>query len=303
MKTVTAPLIAMFSTNQDFEQFDLYTFTLTSGLVVRYATCPFDVKFGGNTWLCSRSVGGIVIDEGSDTSGPRAHWTIGLNVGTWEVSIMPRVGDLIGSVPWSSAVRAGILDEATVRVDRGYVAAWPSTPTLTLVPVGILNVFFGRVAEIDFGRSAVQINMNDPRELLATNMPRNLYSAACRYALFSPQCTLNPASFASAVHVTGVGSTTQQFNAGLPAHPDNYFALGNAVFTSGQNAGLRMMIRSSVNASGLLSLLAPMPFPLVIGDALTIYPGCNKTTANCTAFGNLINYGGAPLIPTPETAA
>jgi uncharacterized phage protein (TIGR02218 family) len=215
---------------------------------------------------------------------------------------MPRSADVIGNILWSAAVQAGILDEATVRVDRGYVTAWPALPTLTLVPVGLVNVFFGRVAEIDFGRSAVQINMNDPRELLATNMPRNLYSAHCRYALFSPQCTLNRVSFASGVTVSGLSATTQQFNAGLPAHADNYFALGNAVFTSGLNAGLRMMIRSSVNSSGLLTLLAPMPFTIAIGDALTVYPGCDKTTTTCTAFGNLINFGGFALIPAPETS-
>lgn len=302
MKTANPALLALFSTNEPFEQFDLYTFTLSSGLVLRYANCPFDIVYGGNTWLCARSQGGIAIDEEGD-NGPRAHWTVGLDVGSWSITVMPRPGDVIGSLPWMHAVRAGILQEATCRVDRGYIYAWPDTPSLTLVPVGLVNVFFGRVAELDFGRSSVQININDPRELLDIDMPRNLYTAGCRYALFSPQCTLNKAAFASNVAVIGPVTSTQIITVNLPAVADNYFALGNLVFTSGENAGLRMMIRSSVTATGVLTLIAPLPYTIAPADALTIYPGCDKAVATCdTKFNNKLNYGGFTEIPAAETA-
>lgn len=301
MKTANATLLALFATDQPFEQFDLYEITLTSGLVLRYANCPFDVIYGGKTWLCSRN-GGIVLDEAGDSSGPRAHWTSGLDVGRWEITVMPRPQDLIGVLPWASAVRSGILQEATVRVDRGYVAAWPDIPTLTLVPAGTVNVFFGRVAIIDFGRSSIQININDPRELLDIDMPRNVYTTQCRYALFSPQCTLNKAAFAEAVAITAAAST-QQFSISAVGHPDAYYSLGNLVFTSGANVGLRMMVRSSIGATGALSLIAPMPFNVNVGDTLTVYPGCDKTVPTCTnKFNNKINHGGFTLIPSAETA-
>lgn len=302
MKSASPALLAMFSSDAHFEQFDLYTFTLISGLVLRYANCPFDVAFGGNTWLCARSPGGIAIDETGD-SGPRANWTMGFNTGSWQVSIMPRPADMLGSLPWLQSVRLGILQEATVRVDRGYVAAWPATPTLQLVPIGLVNVFFGRVAEIDLGRSLVQININDPRELLDVKMPRNVYSAHCRYALFDNQCSLRAADFRSPVAVTNLVSP-QQFRTTLVAgKPDNYFALGNAVFTSGLNNGLRSMIRSSIAGTGLLTLIAPMPFTIAVGDTLDIFPGCDKTESACTnTFHNKINFGGFKYIPAAETA-
>ena len=300
MKAASADLLALFATDQAFEQFDLYTFTLTSGLVLRYTNCAFNVVYGGHTWLCSTSPGSIVIDEDQD-GGPRAHWTADLNVGTWSVSVMPREADTLGSLPWLPAVRAGILDEATVRVDRGYVTAWPA-PALSLVPVGIVNVFYGRMAEIDFGRSAVQLSMNDPRELLATDMPRNLYSSQCRYALYDAQCTLDKTLNGVNVMVTSVTSQSAIICA-IPATRDNQYALGDLLFTSGLNAGLRMMIRSSNHNTGLLSLIAPMPFTVQPGDTLTIYPGCDKTQATCSAkFNNLINFGGFPFIPAAETA-
>lgn len=301
MKAANPTLLALFATNQPFEQFDLYTFTLSSGLVLRYANCGFDVSFGGHTWLCARTPGGIAIDEAADT-GPRAHWTVGLDTGTWAVTVMPRDTDTLGALPWLYAVRAGILQESTCRVDRGYVAAWPVIPSLSLVPAGTINVFFGRTAEIDFGRSSVQININDPRELLDSDQPRNLYTAGCRYALYSPQCTLNKALFATNAVISSHVST-QLFSISDLTRADNYYALGNLVFTGGDNAGLRMMVRSSIGATGALTLLAPMPFNVADGDAITAYPGCDKSVTTCDGkFNNKLNYGGFTEIPAAETA-
>jgi uncharacterized phage protein (TIGR02218 family) len=300
MKNANAALIGLFSTDQHFEQFDLYTFTLRSGLVLRYANCAFDVVVGANTFLCARSSGGVVIDEDQDQdSGPRAHWTNGFDTGTWEVTIMPRTGDLIGNKAWTTAVRAGLLDEASVRVDRGYINAWPTT--LALIPIGTINVFVGRVAEIDFGRSAVIINMNDPRELLDTQMPRNLYSASCRYALFDSGCTLVRASFATAAAVTGsVDDQTLNLTAN---QADAYFSLGEIEFTSGANNGLRNMVRSWAQAGGVAELLTPMPFAVSNGDSVNLYPGCDKLPTTCDGkFANLLNFGGEPYIPAAETA-
>ena len=298
MKNATPALLGLFSTDQPFEQFDLYTFTLATGLVLRYANCNFDVIIGSDTFLCARSAGGVVIDEDQD-SGPRAHWTEGFDTGTWEVTVMPRAGDLIGDKPWTTAVKSGLLDEATVRVDRGYVNAWPTT--LALAPIGTINVFLGRIAEIDFGRSSVMINMNDPRELLAIDMPRNVFSASCRYALFDGGCTLTQSSFAVAASVTGnVNDQTINLTAN---NPDDYFALGEIQFTSGANNGLRNMIRSWTKAGGVAELLTPMPFAVANGDTANLYPGCNKTVSDCRdKFNNLANIGSEPFIPAAETA-
>jgi hypothetical protein len=301
VKFANATLLALFATDQPFEQFDLYTFTLTSGLVLRYSTCSFDVVFGGNTWLCARSIGGIAIDLAGD-SGPRAHWTSGFSTGTWSVVISPRHSDLIGSHPWTPAVNAGILDEAVVRIDRGYVLTWPAIPTLTLAPIGLVNVFAGRVAECDGGRSTITVNMNDPRELLAIDMPRNLFSAGCGYALFDTGCTLSKAAAARGLTVTNVTSINSIFSSDL-AVPDGFYSLGSVAFTSGANSGLTMMVRSSFQQNGNLEFMAPLPFNINVGDTLLAYPGCDKQSATCNGkFGNLINFGGAPFIPAVETA-
>jgi uncharacterized phage protein (TIGR02218 family) len=299
VKALSSPLLALFAADTHFEQFDLYTFSLSSGAVLRYSSCSFDVVYGGNTYLCARSPGGIVIDEQGD-GGPRAEWTSGLDVGSWSVMVMPRPTDVIGVLPWLWAARVGIFDEATIRVDRAYVTNWPATPTLTLVPIGLVNVFYGRTAGIDFGRSSVQINMNDHRELLAIDMPRNLYTASCRYALFGPGCTLTKSSFTVGTTVTG--STNNQFLTTTDVHPADYFSLGSVLFNTGANAGLELMVRQSYS-NGSLSLLTPFPFLILNGDTATLTPGCDHVNTTCAAkFGNLLNFGGFPYIPAAETS-
>ena len=63
-----------------------------------------------------------------------------------------------------------------------------------------------------------------------------------------------------------------------------------------------MMIRSSTTA-GAMSLMAPLPFTIEIGDQITVIPGCNKTVPTCTnKFNNVLNYGGFTEIPAAETA-
>lgn len=302
MKAANNALLALFATRQHFEQCDCYTFTLQVGLTLRYTTAFFDVVFGGNTWLCARSVGGILIGEQGGGGGPRAHWTDTLEPGTWTETVMPRPNDVIGTLPWVQAVRSGLFDECAVRVDRAYVLAWPVQPVQSIVPIGLVNVFAGRMGEIDIGRSALTLNMEDPRGFLKIQTPRNFYSAQCRYSLFDAGCTLSQAAFAVTGVVTGA-SRNQSINTNITSKADAYFSLGEARFTSGLNNGLRQMIRRSTQAGGLIELITPMPFTVMNGDALTLYPGCDKTTATCTTkFANLVNFGGAPYIPVPETA-
>jgi hypothetical protein len=39
------------------------------------------------------------------------------------------------------------------------------------------------------------------------------------------------------------------------------------------------------------------------GDTFIAYPGCDKTQSTCSGkFSNLVNFGGSPYIPVPETS-
>jgi hypothetical protein len=234
------------------------------------------------------------------------HWKIGLDVDTWQVICTPSPQATIGNQGFLAALRAGALDGAVVAVDRAFIDnrdgfAYASS----LSPLGVVNVFTGRVAEIDLGRSNAVISINSHLELLNQNMPRNLYQASCRWQLFSAGCTLSAASFAVGGTVTTAPSANSNQLSATVSVPNGSrtYNLGHIVMTSGNNAGYARQILSWTPGSpATLNLRAPFPFALLAGDTFSAYPGCDKQQNTCIAFGNVANFGGMPFIPVPELA-
>lgn len=75
-----------------------------------------------------------------------------------------------------------------------------------------------------------------------------------------------------------------------------YFDFGTVTWTSGDNAGLSMeVIRFQ---DGSFKLIEGMPFQIQVGDAFTVFPGCDKRPDTCkTKFNNFDNNGGFPHVP------
>lgn len=74
------------------------------------------------------------------------------------------------------------------------------------------------------------------------------------------------------------------------------FAFGKVRFASGQNAGLYGDIEAISGAA--ITLRLDMPFAIANGDAVALFPGCQKTDAVCDAqFSNIVNFQGFPFIP------
>lgn len=253
---------------------------------------------------------GIRVDqEGSRTL---AHWKRGLDVDSWLLVVMPRYlneitgaefPDTINGVPWVQAAMQGALDGADIQVDRAYFSAWPQPYQLVNTPVGILTVFAGRAAEVDCGDIVVAITINDYRELLNIKMPRNTFQGGCRFTLYDTGCTLSELSFDQTGTVIAGSTQKQILSAPIAPGGARTFQLGKLKMTSGLNDGFSRTISTWVStAGGTFSLLNPFPFEIAVGDTFTVYPGCDKTQAACTAFANSANFGGQPFIPAPETA-
>ena len=280
-----ATLALLFNAGRQFAYFDLYTFTLTTGQVLRYTTADQDVGYGGNLWSSKT----VRVD--TDKAKAVGHWKVGLDVDTWQVVLYPRAvdeitgaayPDTIGAQPWLAAVTAGALDAALATVDRAYFALPLAGGFGPLAPVGVLRIFAGRVAEVDLGRSGAVLNINSHLELLNLSMPRNLYQAPCIHRLFDGGCGLNAASFAVA-GIVQAGSSAGAIVTSLANPPGSgTFALGRLLFTRGANAGYGRAIRSW--SGGVIGLLAPFYFPVAVGDAFTAYPGCDKQIATCQGF-------------------
>ncbi|ACC76157.1 DUF2163 domain-containing protein [Paraburkholderia phymatum] len=79
-----------------------------------------------------------------------------------------------------------------------------------------------------------------------------------------------------------------------------FFAYGLVTFTSGQNAGFSMEVKSF--SPGVVTLAMALPYPLAVGDTYTIKAGCDKQFGTCRdRYSNIVHFRGEPYIPGPDT--
>lgn len=301
-------LNAMRTSLGSFTRAHLYTFDLAGGGQIAITDADVSIAvpgLGAALWTAS----GLRID--SENSRATAHWKAGLDVDEWIVTLLPRpkdeitgaaFPDKIGDVPFIQAAALGALDGAAVTVDRAYFAAWPSPWQRQITPVGVLRMFVGEPATVDVGDIRVVVTLRDARQKLSMKLPKGLYQAGCRHTLFDAGCQLVAGNFDTPGLVC-LGGSTRALLKTAPSVPlgSATFTLGRVVMTSGANAGFQRTVRSWTGSTDF-HLLNPLPFDIVVGDTFTAFPGCAKTGAACTAFGNLANFGGEPYIPAAETA-
>lgn len=295
MKPASTALQDLLAT-RNFHFCGLYAFTLIDGTALYYASGDVDIKVGSQVYSCGGTSGPYL-----DRTGNRAKvsWKLGLEVDTLSFDVMPGSSTVEG-IPFLSAVRQGVFDGAELTYSRAY---WPKQDYQTpVVPTDTLVLFVGRVAEIDFGRSAASFQINSHLELLNQPMPRNLYQGGCVNTLYDASCGLAKASF-GIDGTAGAGSTASLISMSF-GQATGYFDLGSIQFTSGANAGIARGVKSYTHGSpGSASLTMPFPAAPATGDAFTIYPGCDKTLVSCASkFNNLANNRSFPFVPTNETA-
>lgn len=119
------------------------------------------------------------------------------------------------------------------------------------------------------------------------------YQPMCRTDLFSSLCQLDETAF----DYTGtVGTIVDRFNfiaAGIASPPvDGWFNGGICVTASGFKFEIANYAQGTQKFTSYLPVCASR---LTAGEAITVYPGCDKTIATCrTKFNNVINFQGEP---------
>jgi uncharacterized phage protein (TIGR02218 family) len=288
MKTASPALIAFLNAaraNPDaaIAFADCFTFTLATGVILAYASVDQPVVYNGVTFLA----------DGPLVQGLKYRGSVGLEVDKQQITIAARPSDLVNGSPFLNALRDGAFDGATVQRDRVFMTALGTTP------IGGVTLFHGRVSTIDnVGRTSATITVASDLVVLDYDMPRNLYSATCLHVLYDSGCLLTASSFATS-STAGSGSTATAINfSGASAT----HVQGKLIFTSGANAEIQATVRSAVPGTSL-TLMYPLPAAPAIGDAFTVYQGCDHTQATCKAkFNNLIHFRGFPYVPPPQIA-
>ena len=286
MKAASSALLNLLNSGADFQMVDLWTITLTGGAVVRWSGGDVPIVSGGHIYALGPVIEREAISE-----------KIGLDVTTVDMAISANSDDLINGVPIIPFIRGHGLDGANVRLDRAFLTDW------SLPVVGTVLRFSGRVTAISaISGNTATVTVSSWTVLLNANMPANLYQVGCLHSVYDAGCALSAAAFAVMGAVSASPAPTATvFDTGLTPTA-NDFAQGRIVFTSGANNGVSATVRAN-DASGLFTLVAPLPNPPAAGDAFTAYPGCDLTQARCSGrFNNLGRFKATPYVPVPETA-
>lgn len=179
------------------------------------------------------------------------------------------------------------------------------TPPSALIRVAIFHkhngsddiaaVYAGEITQIDFPKPGVA---KITAEALSATMQRDglrlAWQRTCPYALYDQvTCKVDKSLHGVAGTVTavvGLGVTIP----GLSAHAEGFFAGG---FIEWQDPIIGFEFRAIESHTGDALVMFGDTNDIHVGLTVTAYPGCARTVAACTAFGNLPNYGGIPHMP------
>jgi uncharacterized phage protein (TIGR02218 family) len=264
---------------------DCFTFTLLSGLILRYTNVDVTFSYNGNTYLGNS----VLVD------GLKYRAAVGLEVDQQQITVAARSTDTItGGAAFLQALRDGSFDGCEIERDRVFFS-----DAIGGTAIGSVTLFKGRLGVVDeIGRTSAKLTVNSDLVLLDIDMPRNIYQPTCLHTLYDSGCTLVKNAF-GANGTVGAGSTASVIN-WSGASP--VYQQGSITFTSGVNAGVTANVNSVV-AGTSLTLGYPLQSPPAAGDGFTVYQGCDHTPGTCQAkFNNLTNFRGFPYVPPPQMA-
>ena len=277
---------------------DLYTFALAGGGTYNFTTgqVPITAAIYPSTTPITYKTG-LIFMRGAYSQKNS------LEVQDVELDVYPQMdypgGQVqIGGMTFLKAVKHRLFDSAVVTWSKIFLHSWTDTS-----PGAVLWNIFG-VNQAVGGRQSAIFTLKEQKELLNTQMPRNIMQTSCLHTVFDAGCTLSAAAFT----VSGIctGGTVTGWNTNL-TQANDYWSRGVLIWTSGANVGLSRTIKTY--ASGAMVPIQPLPNAPANGDTFKIKPACKKTQAACKntsvaagpAFNNLAHFRGYPYIPNPET--
>lgn len=237
-----------------------------------------DLTMGGHTYRT---------DSGYQFSGQAA-----------ESGMAPGVMDLQGIADVAGIgfgeVVSGVFDNARV---YAFATTWVN-PTEDEEPLGL--AIMGKTTIRDNRYTAELMMLVD-----ALNQSTGkTYAANCPKTFGGQEyagCGVDLGAITVTGSITSVTSNSVFSDSGR-AEAADYFGEGTLAFTSGQNAGLKPIEVKIHAAGGALTMHEAFPYPVEVGDAYTLAPGCRKRLEDCaTKWANIDNFGGFSFVLTKST--
>lgn len=116
----------------------------------------------------------------------------------------------------------------------------------------------------------------------------------CPHALYDLNCRVDKADFALAVEISALSGELIT-STGIASQPSGYWAGGFIEWEILPDVMERRAVETHEDDT---IILIGTTDGLEVGMWISVYPGCNRTTAECIdKFDNLPNYGGFPGLP------
>lgn len=161
----------------------------------------------------------------------------------------------------------------------------------------ILN--YGKLGNVSAGKLGFNAELRGLSQVLQESIGP-IYTPGCDADFCDARCGLNEADYTFSATVTSVdpNQNARSFGAAALTQAADYFGAGYVRWTSGDNVGLKMEVRSFASAAVVLAL--PMPRPIRNGDTFDAVGGCRKTPEPCKTkwlVNNYANFRGFPDVP------
>ncbi len=160
-------------------------------------------------------------------------------------------------------------------------------------------LWMGRLLNVMWKGAAAELMCEPVSTSLRRQGLRRLYQRQCPLVLYSCNCGVSRGMFSHVTNVAAVSGTSLTVDSLMDNGESEPVLLpyggGYIDWTQPDGNVERRFIRSHVGTQLVLS----HPFQdIAVTDEVTVYPGCDHTTATCSGvFNNLPNYGGYPYIP------
>lgn len=259
MIPVSNDLLALLQSDQ-VTCVDLWTITPPGLSPITLTSADLDVTVSGVVYRAS----GVRIERGT------TKLVVGTDTDTLDLTLYPDTdAELqINGIPLREATARGMLSGAAVTLQWAYLSAWGPPP----VVVATLLRWQGTFGQVVGGKLKVDITCNNPFYRMDQQVPTRVFGAPCWWTLGDAGCGVNLSAYAHDLTISA-NSTNKLVQITLPSLPQGWSG-GKMVFNSGSNEGVRRTIQSYV--AGVATLATPLPWAPQAGDAVTVYPGCDK---------------------------
>lgn len=157
----------------------------------------------------------------------------------------------------------------------------------------------GLLGMVSMSGAAITATLTPEPHLANSQIAALAWQRTCNWTLYGPGCGLNRATYAHSTTIDSLDASARMITLFTsPSASATYFRDG---YVKHMPSGVLLPIAQSDlgGAGGKTRLTLNFWFAqLSAGDALTAYPGCRHTVADChSKFNNKANFGGFPAVP------